>query len=408
MPWASFLLSACLFATVSLPRCVAVEMDVYILTGQSNSLGTTAFEGDTADDFGPGVDPGDEFSELFWSNVSAGNTIYPPHLYGDSGDAIAHLQMQQGDANNPTFWGPEFGLARSLFANNGPENVLTIKASRGGGGNTFWDQNAFENSADSGHMWGHLRDTVDAALSVVVARGDTFNVKGLLYLQGESNNSAEAAASGVRLQSLIGNIKTHIEDQYAGTTNELRTVVAEIAASQSNANRQLTAQQHLDLATSDDDIAFVPTRHLELKQDGIHFGKEAKLTIGYQFSIALLDMEQLPNGIAGDVNQDGTLLGDGTGAPEIDDISAFLVGWRADTSLLSSVNKTLHGDLDLSGRTDLADAFLMHQALAAQGQEFPFDLLVPEPAAVSLAAWLFGLVFASRRKRRPFRQIARG
>ncbi|MDG2470035.1 MAG: hypothetical protein P8M80_12200 [Pirellulaceae bacterium] len=83
--------------------------DVYILTGQSNSLGTTASSESMPS---PGTNPADSTTSLFWSNVNASNNAYPPVLYGDSGGAITTLQTQQGDGgSNPTFWGPEFGFA---------------------------------------------------------------------------------------------------------------------------------------------------------------------------------------------------------------------------------------------------------------------------------------------------------
>lgn len=107
----------------------AAQFDVYILTGQSNSLGTTG-DSDTLPN--PGVDPADANTRLFWSNVKSSNTVYPPVLYGSSGGAILPLQMQQGDGSaNPNFWGPEFGFARTM-AKSCASNVLIIKASRGG------------------------------------------------------------------------------------------------------------------------------------------------------------------------------------------------------------------------------------------------------------------------------------
>ena len=172
---AALVLVACLAAPGP-----AAEVNIYVLTGQSNSLGTTNVE----DPIDPGADPADPQTEFFWSNVRSTNTVYPPSLYGDSGGAIALLQQQQGDGGaNPTFWGPEFGMARAI-ADAGLTDVLIVKASRGGGGNSLWDKATFEANVDNGHMWGHLVDTLDLALAEVVGRGDAFSLKGLMYLQG--------------------------------------------------------------------------------------------------------------------------------------------------------------------------------------------------------------------------------
>jgi len=263
----------------------AVDYDVYILTGQSNSLGTTG-SGDTLP--APGVDPADGQTAFFWSNVSASNTVYPPVLYGDSAGGITTLQTQQGDGGaNPTFWGPEFGFARTLSA-LGPTNTLVIKASRGGGSNALWDKTTFEASDDAGHMWGQVRDTVDAALTTLTATpGDTFRVRGLLYLQGESNTVGDAAVAGDRLADLAANLAAHIETSHPGTTAGMTTVVGEIAASSGSAARITTTTAQRTLAANSDTVAFVPTSDLALKSDGIHFGGEAKLEIGRRMANAM-------------------------------------------------------------------------------------------------------------------------
>jgi len=248
--------------------------------------------------------PIDAQTDFFWSNVNASNSTYPPVLYGDSSGAITTLQMQQGFSPSPNFWGPEFGFARNLLTSSDTE-VLIIKASRGGGGNGFWDQPTFEGNQDNGHMWGHLRDTVDSALSGVVANGDSFAVKGLMYLQGESNNSAGAAAAGQLLGDLIEHLQSHVNSQYPNAANSMFTVIGEIAASTSNANRAQTTQQQMQLAASNGSIDFVSTRDLQLKSDGIHFGRDAKLTIGQRFANAF----NINNGSPG-VNRIGGYLAD--------------------------------------------------------------------------------------------------
>lgn len=374
----------------------AAEVGVYILTGQSNSLGTTNLESP----FEPGAGPDDANTEFFWSNVNATNTAYPPLLYGDSNGETTTLRMQQGDdAANPTFWGPEFGFARRM-ADAGVTHVFVIKASRGGGGNTLWDKSAFDAENDAGHMWGHLRDTVDAALEAL-ADAHAFDVKGLMYLQGESNDAGEAQLADTRLNALAANLKTHINATYPAAADKMHTVVGEIAASGSNANRALTKQKHISLATNSPDFTYVATNDLPLKSDGIHFGRDAKLTIGQRFADALIAVSEQPNGVPGDVNQDGA-VSSGTGNPATDDVAAFIAVWQSDTIGQTNLQKTLAGDLNLSGQTTLADAFILHQALEAQGLGFPFAELarVPEPASsVLLALGVLGCCAGMRFKR---------
>jgi hypothetical protein len=277
----------------------AARRSVYLLTGQSNSLGTTNLEGPS---FDPGTHPADAVTGFFWSNVSTSSS--DPNnvvLYGDSGGAVTTLQMQQGDGGgNRNFWGPEFGMARTLF-DAGNSQVTVIKLSRGGGGNGFW-------LPASGHMHNHLLSQIDVALGAIQSAGDTFDVKGFVYLQGESNNSSEAAAAGTRLQALIDDVRTHINTNFTGAANDMYSVIGEIAASTSNANRILTTDQQRELAAAGTLVGFVPTRDQALKSDGIHFGKGAKLEIGRRFADAFTSQAwvESPRRIAGYAASQGT------------------------------------------------------------------------------------------------------
>lgn len=200
---------------------------------------------------------------------------------------LTTLQLQQGDGGaNATFWGPEFGFGRTLVE-LGATHTLVVKASRGGGSNSLWDKTTFDAFDDAGHMWGHLRDTVDAALAAVTATpGDTFRIRGLLSLQVESNTAGDAAVAGQRLADLATHLTAHIEATHPGTTTDTKTVIGEIAASGGTAARITTAAQRA-LAASNVTFAFVPTGDLALKSDGIHFGGTAKLEIGRRMANAM-------------------------------------------------------------------------------------------------------------------------
>ncbi len=88
-----------------------------------------------------------------------------------------------------------------------------------------------------------------------------------------------------------------------------------------------------------------------------------------------------PNGIVGDVNQDGAVFGDGTGLWEDDDVTAFVEGWLT-SGWSDSFEMYTHGDLNFDGTTSLADAYIMHQTLVDAGLSgLDFGLLsVPEPS----------------------------
>jgi hypothetical protein len=97
------------------------------------------------------------------------------------------------------------------------------------------------------------------------------------------------------------------------------------------------------------------------------------------------------NGIVGDVNQDGVV-------DSLLDVAAFVVGWKT-TGHLTDFDKYTHGDLNLDGRTSLADAHILRSALANIGVTTSLEALIgiPEPSCMSLT--LVGLcLFASRKQ----------
>jgi hypothetical protein len=270
-------LSALLLIIALGSRAGAANVDVYVLTGQSNSLGTTADPAES--NVGPGSDASEATTRFFWSNVSSANGTYPIGArYGDSAGLIASLQAQQGDGGaNSRFWGPEIGFARAM-SEAGHDNVMVIKASRGGGGNTLWSKAAFESTSNSGHMYQHVLDTVHAATAELTGAGHTFRIAGLMYLQGESDSLVEAGVAGQRFAELVSNLR--IDLPYAAN---MHSVIGGIAAV--GATRDLMRSRQSALAHADPTIDYFTNLDLAGSlYDGLHFNKPAKLEIGRRYA----------------------------------------------------------------------------------------------------------------------------
>lgn len=99
------------------------------------------------------------------------------------------------------------------------------------------------------------------------------------------------------------------------------------------------------------------------------------------------------NGIAGDVNQDGVVNGNGLGLASEDDIAAFAAGW------LSTGHETLfaqftNGDLNLDGITDLEDWLVLKENHIDGANLSLADALtrtVPEPSSALLLVALVAI-----------------
>jgi hypothetical protein len=108
-----------------------------------------------------------------------------------------------------------------------------------------------------------------------------------------------------------------------------------------------------------------------------------------KIAAATITFDLEPLSIYGDVDIDGDV--------DNHDVASFIAGWMKTAPI--GVASWKLGDFDLNGKTDLPDAYLMHQALVAQGSAFPFDqLFVPEPATALLAVVLFVCAMPTARR----------
>ncbi len=258
-----------LLGAVACPLASAAHYKLFVLTGQSNSLGTT-----NAGEMDPtsGSDPADPHIRFFWNNIANATTPI-----GSSGGVFTSLQDQQGGvyAGSATHWGPEISFGRTLYR-AGVRNFGIIKASRGGGGNSFWSK-----TADDHHMYTHVVTTVNAATATLTANGDTFEISGLLYLQGESDNNTEANLAKTRIKELTDNLRADLPNAVS-----LHTIIGGIAAA--GADRDTVRAQQAAAGSENSYIDFFSNIDLQARTaaDNLHFNKAAKLTIGERFAQA--------------------------------------------------------------------------------------------------------------------------
>ncbi|MFY7817612.1 MAG: sialate O-acetylesterase [Akkermansiaceae bacterium] len=244
----------------------AAHIDVFVLTGQSNSLGTTA---GAELDVSPGSDPADSGVRFFWSNRATSSVVI-----GDSNGALLPLQSQQGGyySGSSNHWGPEIAFSRNLYR-AGVRNFAIVKASRGGGGNSFW----LKGSSDD-HMYQHIVQTVQQATTQLVNQGHTFVIKGLLYLQGESDSTAEANEAGNRLKNLVDNLRLDLPN-----ASLMHCVCGGISAA--GTTRDVVRAQQAQIAGATSYIDYFDTTDLRPHlYDNLHFNKVSKIAVGERFA----------------------------------------------------------------------------------------------------------------------------
>lgn len=263
---------------------------VYILTGQSNSLGAVKGSPATAEQLARYASEG-----LLWS----GNMVRDTGKPFDASPSWKKVQPQLPEYNGSLCMGPEYGFAHIMQRHGwhtaGRDCVCVIKASLDGGGNTFWTPGK--------PAYITLSNTVKNGLAAL--QGQT-RVSALLYLQGESDKGEEISRAPVRFAELKARLQKEVKKglKYA--------VVGECATwhgkDAKDASGNTTAQLMHAFSQKKKDIGWVRTRDLTKITSGdsmgVHYDGISQISIGARYAYAVALLEKLPLGfVRGDAPQ---------------------------------------------------------------------------------------------------------
>ncbi len=310
---------------------------VYILTGQSNSLG--AVKGSPA-------------SEEQLEHYKSSGKLWNGNMNRDSGECFesspewVSVAPQVPEYNGGLCMGPEYGfcsmMERRGWRSGKNRQICIIKASLDGGGNSCWlsDSPGYKS----------LLDTVKKAMGALKGK---VQVHELLYLQGESDKGDEITEAPKRFLSLLSRLAKDSKQ-----TALKHAVVGQCATWSDKETEQegkTTAQLMEAMAGKNKNIGWVRTRDLPkiTKGDsmGVHYNGTAQLAIGarYAYAAALLEKLPLPGAVRNDApeasleNADAWFASGGSGKEEAKE---RLLIWD-----IAAVNgeDTLKGDLSCSG-----------------------------------------------------------
>jgi hypothetical protein len=244
-------------------------LNLFILTGQSNSLGIIKDEEPLA----LPLNSENQKIKFYWIDRDPKSNIV-----STSKGKIDHLKVQMFDnGSNEGHWGLEMSCARDLY-NSGISNLMFIKVSRGGGGSSLWSKSSQDN-----HMYQAIIDAVKDAAKLLQDEQSLFKIRGLLYLQGESDGN-EAHFADERAKDLLSNLKKDLPN-----AEEMKMFIGGIAGFSNN--QILVREKHESLAHSDPNIFFIKTDDLlesNLYKDRLHFNNKAKEIIGKRFARSIL------------------------------------------------------------------------------------------------------------------------
>ena len=249
---------------VALPASAA-NYDVYLLAGQSNMDG----RGKVAD-LSPEQRRPFANVVIYYRNPPIATDGFKPLAPGYSiapNDKVKTLP-------SPTF-GPEIGFAKAMTKALPDRQFALIKGSKGGTSlSRDWKPGA-------GPCYRNFIQTVALARRALASDGSTPTLRGVLWLQGESDSKATAKEYQQMLTAFIARLRADVHQP------NLPFLVGEVA---DNGKRDAVRQAQRAVAQTVLHVGFVPADGLQTSDRGTHFDAASQLTLGERFAAAMLKL----------------------------------------------------------------------------------------------------------------------
>jgi Carbohydrate esterase, sialic acid-specific acetylesterase len=234
----------------------AEPVAVYLLAGQSNMVG----QGDSEELSAPlNSTQGDVMA---WMSSSVGWT-----------------PLKWGSGNLPTQFGPELGFGRAI-ADGDPDVRYALVKSAVNGTSLAVDWNPA-----TGPVYADFVSTLAQASQRLTDLGIDYEVRGLVWMQGESDAMDEAMADAyqVNMESFIGEVRTLVG------VPDLPVVMARIRGNMAPPFvYSLTVRMAQEsVAAGDPNVKIVDTDSLTLHPDGVHYDTAGQLQLGTLFANAI-------------------------------------------------------------------------------------------------------------------------
>ncbi len=233
------------------------------------------------------------------------------------------------------YFGPEVLFGREV----GDAHALPVALIKHSVGGTdlarYWHPGQTADDANMGQGYAVWLSTVQAALASLEAQGEVVRIRGMIWMQGESDALVldDASAYQDNLTHLVERVR---QDSAAP---ELPFALGLIDCVPCGAaGRELVRQAQQAVADADAHVHAFETADLQLWEDQVHYNGPGMRTLGRRFAQALLG-EPLSKPV-----QPAVAL---TGAASNDYKGDFVVGWRFETA--EALRVTDLGWYDLSG-----------------------------------------------------------
>lgn len=260
------------------PPPVPKHYDVYLIAGQSNAdgRGTNSELTGSLASFA-GQQPG---TRIYYVNPINQDPMNPTWNSG-------WRTLEPGYSVISTRFGIEVSLGKALAAKDPTRNIAFIKVTQGGTNlHTQWDPHL-----ETGNfMWRTFANKVPEAMAALTANGDTAEIHGMFWHQGESDGNGSNPTFRSDLVEFIAACRTlTAKPDLPFAIGELERDDVTPHYSSGNPvgrNYQLTAMANI---ASDDPNTIVVSSAGLMTSDGTHFTSAAYITFGQRYAQAYFD-----------------------------------------------------------------------------------------------------------------------
>jgi len=252
----------------------AEHYEVYLLAGQSNMDGRGAKKdlvGKLTKWAKPQKDVLIRFSAGGLHRKVMVNSGFLPLEPGYSGS----LNNKSGTLPTDTF-GPEVSFGRTLADGQPGKHIALIKFCEGGTSlQKDWDPN------DKEKLYAKFIEFVKSSLKELKDRDDTYEIRGMIWHQGESDTSLKTEEYQTLLTDLIKKVRADL------VVKDIPFVVGEVY---DNRKRDMVRAAQKATAKEVPRVYFISAQNLKTLDSGTHFDAASQIELGKRFSEPLLKL----------------------------------------------------------------------------------------------------------------------
>ncbi|YCM46877.1 sialate O-acetylesterase (plasmid) [Verrucomicrobiaceae bacterium 227] len=214
------------------------------------------------------------------------------HTQGSAHALDSTLTTLRPGMSETNGFGPEITFGRDLadsFADTPTTSVAIIKYANGGTNlHSQWKAGGDASTTGDGAEYVTFQNTVTAGLAAITAAnpGDTITIAGMIWHQGESDNSSSTTAAAYE-----ANLTNFLADVRATYGADLPIVIGEIAVNGGDSNTQTIRTAQATVAAANPLNGFLDVDSFNM-QDALHFSPTGQMSLGSGFASELLGLQE--------------------------------------------------------------------------------------------------------------------